>query len=502
MTDAKISRERLESAPGATYAETILEPAYAFQLDHYFGPLVETNKAWTLMLLDTGIIDRSNAAALVEAIAALETEGPDVIRQFNPAYEYFYSHVEHYLMQRVGAEVAGEINIGRTRPEPLARLVTRERLLEILSGLGALRGRLLEIAEREAGTVMPQWTHCQHAQPSTVGHYLVGIARALERDFTRLSAAYATVNRSTLGCGALAGSSYPLDRQLVADLLGFDGFNENTNDCVSSGDWLQESVAAVANLMITLSRLSQDLYTWHTSEFDFVEIGDDYSGSSSMMPQKKNPYPFEYVRSMAARTVGDMAATFQTLHNVNFQDTKDVEEEMVYPAFRAFDQTLRSLRLLEGTLSTLKVHADTMLACAAEGFASATELAATIHRQTEHLSYRSAHRLVGDLVLRASRQGKRATEVDAALVEASAEHVLGHRLELEPGSIEAALDPAAFVEAHDTVGGPAPAEVRRAVADARSVLDGHDRRVTDLREALDRARTTLHDRTAQLADAG
>jgi argininosuccinate lyase len=158
MTDAKISRERLESAPGATYAETILEPAYAFQLDHYFGPLVETNKAWTLMLLDTGIIDRSNAAALVEAIAALETEGPDVIRQFNPAYEYFYSHVEHYLMQRVGAEVAGEINIGRTRPEPLARLVTRERLLEILSGLGALRGRLLEIAERSTRNPPPSAT--------------------------------------------------------------------------------------------------------------------------------------------------------------------------------------------------------------------------------------------------------------------------------------------------------------------------------------------------------
>jgi argininosuccinate lyase len=499
VASQKISRERLESGPGPVYTETVLEPAFRFQLDHYFLPLVETNKAWTVMLEDAEIIEAATAAELVRAITALEAAGPDAVRPFDPDAEYFYSHVERYLTEQVGPEVAGEINIGRTRPEPLARLMFRELLLQVVEDLNDLRQVLLDLAEREAATVMPQWTHMQHAQVSTVGHYVVGIARALQRDHTRLIAAYGTVNESTLGCGALAGSSYPLDRRLVADLLGFDGFKENTNDSVGGGDWLQEAVAALANMMITLSRLSQDFYTWHTSEFGYIEIGDDFSGSSSMMPQKKNPYPFEYVRSMAARTVADMSATFQVLHNVNFQDTKDVEEEMVYPALAAFERSSAALRLLTGVVATLTVDADTMLARAREGFGTATELAATIHRQTPHLSYRDAHRLVGELVLRALKQGKSAVDVDDDLVDESARAVLGHGLDLEPGSVQAAMDPAGFVAAHDGPGGPAPREVVRAVASARTRLDEDGAEVAGRRDGLQQARQRLAQRVEDLA---
>lgn len=501
MVLEKISRERLESGPGPVYTRTVLQPAFEFQLEHYFRALNETNKAWTTMLFDTGIIEASVASDLMGAIASLEADGPDAIKPFDPEVEYFYSHMERYLTARVGAEVAGEINIGRTRPEPLARLVTRERILEVGEEIGRLRDTLLMLAEREAETVMPHWTHMQHAQVSTVGHYLLGIARAMERDHIRLMAAYASTNESTLGCGALAGTSYPIDRQQVADLLGFDGFKENTNDCVGGGDWLQEAVAVLANIMTTLSRLSQDLYQWHTSEFDFVEIGDDFSGSSSMMPQKKNPYPFEYIRSMAARTLADMSATFQVLHNVNFQDTKDVEEEIVYPGFRAFDQCLAAVKLLTGTLGTLKVNPEVMLAGARKGFSTATELAASIHRQTPHLSYRSAHRLVGELVLRATKQGKHATDVDLDLVNESARAVLGHELDLEPDSIRQAMDPTGFVAAHAVPGGPAPSEVKRSIESARRRLDEDSEQLSGRREGLKQAGQALALRVQEVSGA-
>lgn len=500
MSEGKISRERLEAPPGTVYTETILEPGYNFMLQHYFYPLVETNKAWVVMLCETGIISEGVAGALLDAILALEAEGPEAMGTFDPRYEYFYSHMERYLIGKAGEEVAGEINIGRTRPEPLARMVTRERLLGVLDELGALCTTLLNIAEREAETVMPQWTHFQHAQLSTVGHYFVGIVDSLDRDFQRLFAAYSTVNQCTLGCGALAGSSYPLDRQLVADLLGFDGFRENTIDCVSSSDFMLETSAALANTMVTLSRLCQDLYIWHTEEFDFVVVGDEYAGSSSMMPQKKNAYPFEYVRARAAHAIGDMASAFGTLHNTNFQDIKDVEEEVVHPVFRSFDETSLSLRLLNGTISSMEIKRDNMLEKTARGFASCTELAAKIHRQTD-LSYRTAHRIVGNLVLRAYKQGKHATDVDAALVNESAREVIGHDLDIDDDTVRAALDPTAFVEAHDVAGGPAPRVVRRAIENSRARVKEYARRVSQTREGLDRTRDELDARVEQLTRA-
>jgi argininosuccinate lyase len=261
-----------------------------------------------------------------------------------------------------------------------------------------------------------------------------------------------------------------------------------------------ETSAALANTMVTLSRLCQDLYIWHTEEFDFVVIGDEYAGSSSMMPQKKNAYPFEYVRARAARAVGDMASAFGTLHNTNFQDIKDVEEEVVYPVFRSFDETSLSIRLLEGTISSMEIKRDNMLGKAARGFGSCTELAARIHRQTD-LSYRTAHRIVGNLVLRAYKQGKHATDVDAALVNESAREVTGQDLDITDDTVRAALDPTAFVEAHDVPGGPAPPVVRCAIQEARVRLEEHSRRISHAREGLSRARGELDARVERLTTA-
>jgi len=501
MTNDTISRERLEAPPGAVYTETILEPGYRFMLEHYFVPLVETNKAWAAMLIETGIVKEEVGARLLDAIVALEQDGPDALGTFNPRYEYFYSHMERYLIERAGEDIAGEINIGRTRPEPLTRLALRGRLLDVLDDLADLADTLLAIAEREVETVMPQWTHFQHAQLSTVGHYLVGIVNALERDAERLLCALRTTDASTLGCGALAGTSYPVDRDLVARLLGFDGIRENTIDAVSGGDHALEATAATANLMVTLSRLCQDLYIWHTEEFDFVSIADEFAGSSSMMPQKKNAYPFEYVRARAAHAIGDMTAAHATLHNTNYQDIKDVEEEIVPPAFRTLEEASRSLRLLSGTVGSMQIRRDRMLEQAGRGFGAATELASAIHRQTD-LSARTAHRVVGNLVLRAFKRGLRADQIDSALVEESAQEVLGRRLGLDDATVRQALDPRAFVAAHDVPGGPAPERVRAAVrssgqrvaevrAKAGAIRARMEQAHHDLDELVERRRKTV-----------
>jgi argininosuccinate lyase len=215
------------------------------------------------------------------------------------------------------------------------------------------------------------------------------------------------------------------------------------------------------------------------------------------MPQKKNAYPFEYVRARAAHAVGEMASAYGTLHNTNFQDIKDVEEEVVYPVFRSFDETSRSLRLLEGTISSMQFKRENMLQKAAQGYGSCTELAAKIHRQTD-LSYRTAHRIVGNLVLRAFKQGKAATDIDAALVNESAREIIGRELDIDDDLVRNSLDPTAFVKAHDVPGGPAPDRVREAIRKARAILDDHDGRVSRSRESLDEASSELNGRVERL----
>ena len=498
MAHERISRERLEDSPGEVYTETVLEPSFRFMVEHYFDHLVEANQAWVVMLESRHIVDRGSAARLLDALGQLATDGRAALATFNPAYEYFYSHIEQYLTERVGEEVAGDINIGRTRPEPLTRMALRPRLIALMDELLAFQRVLLAVAGRERGTVLAHWTHMQTAQVSTVGHHLVGLVDALSRDLRRLLAAYATVNECTLGCGALAGTSYDIDRELVADLLGFDRVRVNTNDCVGAGDHVLETTAAVAAMMVTLSRICQDFYLWHTEEFGYVEIADSFAGSSSMMPQKKNAYPFEYGRARAAHSIGDMTAAFSTLHNTNYQDIKDVEEEMVPPALRALDEARQTLRLLAGTIDTMQFKREVMRRRAEESFALSTELAAAVHRGTD-LSMRTAHRVVGNLVLRAVKNGHTARDMTSAHLDDAALDVLGRPLGLPESTVRAALDPDAFVRAHDVPGGPSPRRLAEALGSANERCAADAEAVRLLRKGLDDAADRLRGAVAGVA---
>ncbi|WP_375001559.1 argininosuccinate lyase [Aeromicrobium sp. CTD01-1L150] len=488
-----ISRHRLSEAPGETYTRTILEPSYQFMLKNYFEGLLETHEAWIVMLAEQGIVTPEAATKVADGLATMRQEGNERFVEFDSRYEYFYSHLEQRLTELVGPEVAGDINIARTRPEPLTRLAVRTRTARVVDRLLDLVETMLRIAEAEKDSVMPQWTHLQPAQPSTVGHYLAGVADALLRDAGRLQAAYATTNRSTLGCGALAGTSYPIDRDRVAALLGFDGVRENSIDAVGSGDYATETAAALGGVGTNLSRLSTDLYLWCTVEFGFAEIGDSYAGSSSMMPQKKNAYPFEYVRARAARAVSDMSGVFMVLHNTTFGDIKDVEEEMVPPVLRLLDETAVSLELLAGSIDSLQFHRESMAKAAAAGFSTATELAAVIHRTTD-LDFRSAHKVVGTLVRLAVEREIAPEEVGAALVDEAADLTLGHQLGMSDEDVSRSLDARSFVAAHRVEGGAAPEMVSANVSHARE-------RAMAVRTWLDASRTQVHSSDAERQNA-
>jgi argininosuccinate lyase len=490
-------RMRVEAAP--VFAQHILEPIFEINCRLYFNPLIAAHRAWLLMLAERGIVSHADAASILLALDELEKAGPGVARPFDPALDYYYLHIERALVQQVpgGESVVGNLNLGRTRPEPLARMVVRNALCKTLGMVTSIRRELLTRAEAEAHTVMPGYTHLQHAQPTTFGHYLLAIHDHLARDTERLLAAYDTVDQCTLGCGALSGTSLDVDRARVMNLLGFARLCENTIDSVSATDHVMQTSAALASTMNAVARFCQDLYIWSSQEYGMVDVSDAFSSPSSLMPQKKNALVLEYVRSRAARTIGALTACHAVMQNVGYMDTEEVEIESYLPLYDAFATADEALPTVAALVPAMLVNKELMRARAAWGFSSVTALAEAI--QTEHgLSYRTAHRVVARAVLMAVEKGLDATGINAALLDTSAREMIDRSIVVPDEVIARCLDPRGFVEQHKVQGGTAPGEVRRMVAARRDALASTESAIEDRLRRISRADRELRDAVSAL----
>ena len=484
------ARDRMDASLDPVFISRILEPIFEFNCRYYFGPLIAAHRAWITMLMECGLVERGKTAAILRGLDQLEAAGVSAVQPFDPAAEYFYLHVEKALtgLATGGEAVVGDLNLGRTRPEPLTRMVLRETLLRILNLTLDLRDVLLAQGDAEAETVMPGYTHLQHAQPTTLGHYYLAVHDHLERDTARLFGAYEVTDCCTLGCGAMSGSSLPIDRERVRQLLGFGALCENTLDSVAASDHVTASAAALASVMTIVGRVCQDLYVWSSQEFALIDIGDSFSSPSSLMPQKKNALVLEYLRSRTARTIGAVAGTFGVLHNVGYMDTEEVELECYQPLFEASTLTEQAVPTITRILQVLKPDRELMRSRAEEGFSCVSALAEAIH-MAEHISYRSAHRVVARAVLLAVREGKNGAELDVGLLNRAAVETLGRELAIDEVGVAGSLNSKAFVERHAGRGAPAPGEVRRMI---------HERLP---RAASDRARVTQAEQRLRDADA-
>ena len=312
----------------------------------------------------------------------------------------------------------------------------------------------------------------QPAQPTTLGHYFNAISSALERDELRLRQAYEVVNRCPLGACAFNTTGFPIDRPLLADLTGFDGLVENSIDAVASRDYVSQVLAGLANLALNLSRLAQDLYTWSTDEFGWIEVGDDVAATSSIMPQKKNPITLEHIRSKSAHLIGALVANLAALKGTPYGHLRDVSTESTGPLRDGFREGEAMVNLTIATLRTLQVKPDVAAARAAENFSSVTELADAIVRE-KGLSFREAHAVVGAAVGQLCERRGRTPDLTVELLDRTAREVLGRPLELSEASLRRALSPAENVAIRSIIGGPAPQQV------LRSVKAGRDRLAAD-----------------------
>lgn len=484
---------RLKSAPGESYLQFVQAPRFAADRVEKFGAIMLTHKAWTLMLAEQGIMGREDALSVYRGLLKLEVEGDAGLGEYQPHLEDLYMHVERYLAAVAGADVVGQINYGRTRPEPFNRLVGREKLLGLLDASLQFYGQILSKAQEYSGVLMPGYTHMQQAQPMTVCHYLLAVADLTERALEALALCYRHMNLNPLGCGALAGTRKTIDRKRISELMGFDGLIENSYDAASSADHFSRAAAAAAGLMASLSRVAQDFNLWSTEEYKIAHVGDQFAATSSMMPQKRNAVCWEFIRARASSVTGMCMEVFATIQSTFFADVCDTCIEVAAPTWRAIDTAAQMVHLLGDAIASVRFDEQRMEQMVRKGFSTISELAEAVQKKSG-LPYRIVHRLCGQVVSRMIEQDKTSEDISARDLEEVAAAMGLEAIGLRDDEVRRAVDPQEFVRSRDGIGGTAPAEGRR-------MLRERHKRLKRLREEQQRRRAAL-DRAASVLQEG
>lgn len=358
---------------------------------------IEGSMAHAAMLGDCGIIDKSESEAIVEGLKGILADIDSGALQIDPTAEDIHMFVESELTKRLG-DTGKRLHTARSRNDQVAldvRMTAKYELGEIRALTVSLIKTITDIAEQNLTTVMPGYTHLQRAQPITFGHHLMAYAMMLLRDIGRLDDCYKRTNIMPLGSGALASTTYPINRQQVCDALGFDEITQNSLDGVSDRDFCVEFVSALSLLMMHLSRFSEEIILWCSWEFKFIELDDAYATGSSIMPQKKNPDVTELIRGKTGRVYGDLNTLLTMLKGLPLAYNKDMQEDKE-ALFDACDTVKLCLKTFEPMLATMRVLPDNMRNAAARGFINATDCADYLVKKG--LPFRDAYKITGTLV--------------------------------------------------------------------------------------------------------
>ena len=422
---------------------------------------IEGSLAHAAMLQAVGILSQSDLESIRSGMSRIKGEIERGEFEWSIDLEDVHLNIERRLTDLVG-DAGKRLHTARSRNDQVAtdiRLWLRGTIDDIVSLLGQLQGALLGLAERHADTIMPGFTHLQVAQPVTFGHHLLAYVEMFARDAERMLDCRKRVNRLPLGSAALAGTSYPIDREMVARTLGFEGVCENSLDAVSDRDFAIEFCAAASVLMMHVSRMSEELVTWMSPRVGFIDLPDRFCTGSSIMPQKKNPDVPELARGKTGRVYGSLTSLLTLMKGQPLAYNKDNQEDKE-PLFDTADTVTQTLRIFVDLVAGIEVRAERMREAASEGFSTATDLADYLVRKG--LPFRDAHEAVARAVRAAADKG-------CDLAELGVEALRGFSPLVGPDVLEV-LTLEGSVNARSHRGGTAPAAVRQAIARARARL--------------------------------
>ncbi|MDH5544839.1 MAG: argininosuccinate lyase [Gammaproteobacteria bacterium] len=417
--------------------------------------------AHATMLAKVGVLTGEERDAIVSGLKEIEQEIERGEFTWSVSLEDVHMNIEARLTTKIG-NAGKKLHTGRSRNDQVAtdmRLYLRDEIDEIVKQLSRLQSTLVDIAEREADTILPGFTHLQVAQPISFGHHMLAWFEMLVRDAERLQDCRKRVNVMPLGAAALAGTTYPIDRHYTAQLLGFDCPTENSLDSVSDRDFIIEFNFVSTLIMTHLSRFSEELIIWVSQQFDFIELGDRFCTGSSIMPQKKNPDVPELIRGKSGRVVGNLISLITLMKGQPLAYNKDNQEDKE-PLFDSIDTLKASLRVFADMMGSLKVKKENMLKAAKAGFSTATDLADYLVRKG--VPFRDAHEVVGKAV----RLG---VDTRRDLAEMKLEELQKFSKLIEQ-DVFTVLAPSGSAAARDHFGGTAPSQVRQAVQRARKRL--------------------------------
>ena len=417
--------------------------------------------AHVTMLAKQGILTEDEKKQIIEGLNGIKQDVENGTLEITDKYEDIHSFVEANLIDRIG-DAGKKLHTGRSRNDQVAldmKLYTRDEILELDKLLKDILEVLLKIMKENTETYMPGFTHLQKAQPITLAHHMGAYFEMFKRDRSRMKDIYARMNYCPLGSGALAGTTYPLDREYTATLLDFEGPTLNSMDSVADRDYLIELLSAMSTVMMHLSRFSEEVIIWNSNEYQFVDIDDAYSTGSSIMPQKKNPDIAELVRGKTGRVYGALMSMLTTMKGITLAYNKDMQEDKEF-VFDAIDTTKGCLALFTGMLRTMKFNKTRMENSAKNGFTNATD--AADYLVNHGVPFRDAHGIVGQLVLYC-------IDKNIALDDMSLEEFKAISPVFEEDIYEA-ISMKTCVEMRNTIGAPGKAAMEKVIAQEEAYL--------------------------------
>lgn len=423
---------------------------------------IDGSIAHAQMLNKVGVLTDDEADKIVSGLESIRADIDAGKFQWSVELEDVHMNIEAALTQRIG-DTGKKLHTGRSRNDQVAtdiRLYVRAEIDTLCELITQLQRSLCELAQREADTVMPGFTHLQTAQPVSFGHHMMAWSEMLDRDYSRFQDCRKRVNLSPLGAAALAGTTFPIDREYTAELLGFDAPTRNSLDSVSDRDFAIEVAAAASLVMTHLSRFSEELVLWSSVQFDFIDLPDRFCTGSSIMPQKKNPDVPELVRGKSGRVYGHLVSLLTLMKSQPLAYNKDNQEDKE-PLFDLLDTVKDCLYSYVNMMPAISCKKENMLAATREGFATATDLADYLVKKG--LPFRDAHEAVGKAVALAVEQGKDLSELELGQLQQFSD--------LIDQDVFAALTLEGALAAREHLGGTAPAQVRAAAASALEAIN-------------------------------
>jgi argininosuccinate lyase len=418
--------------------------------------VIEINEAHVIMLMEQGIVANAHGIKILKALEKLK-----VGMKIKPWVEDIHVNIEEEVIKEAG-EAGENLHIAKSRNDQVAtaiRMELREELIDLMEIMLKFQEKILEKAEKNVETVMLGYTHLRPAQPITFAHYLLSHFDIFQRNMQRLAECYSRVNMCPMGAAALATTSFPINRERVAELLGFDQIVENSLDAVGSRDFILETLAVLSIIAVDITRLAEDLIIWSTPEFSLIELPDEFCSTSSIMPQKKNPDALEVIRARMSHIIGNFTICTLTLKSLPSSYNLDFQE-ITPKLWESLDKLKTSLDMMSKLIENCEPNKT--LKNSVLTFSTSTELVNVLVRKY-NVPFRTAHKIVGALVRRLIEQKLSLANTNPEMLQETAKKTVGLALTISADDLKTALDYTSFLESHKVKGGPAPTEVKRMI---------------------------------------